>query len=175
MGVVITLGQYLVFGLVSVRKCRAWFSVTAEIGLRLCTNWQGIFNPYSADFFMKTLETKGFFQVEIIINVSVSSFRFIWNFWIPLELFLQCRDRLWTSESDVYRRQILTTKVYPRAVRVKYISCRVGFVSCYCCYHGRNLQWGCRLVFIHIVKTIFFAGIRPLLGFTSITVTTHPV
>ena len=38
----------------------------------------------------------------------------------PLQIFLilQCGDRLWTSESDVCRRQILTTKVYPRAVRV---------------------------------------------------------
>ena len=29
-------------------------------------------------------------------------------------------DRLKSSESDVYRRQILTTKVDPRAVRVKH-------------------------------------------------------
>ena len=38
----------------------------------------------------------------------------------PLEIFflLQCGDRLLTSESDVYRRQILTTKVDPRAARV---------------------------------------------------------
>ena len=34
-------------------------------------------------------------------------------------LLLQCGDRLQTSESDVYRRQILTAIVYPRAVRVK--------------------------------------------------------
>ena len=40
----------------------------------------------------------------------------------PLEIFLllQHGDRLQTSESDVYRRQILTTKVDPRAVRVNY-------------------------------------------------------
>ena len=39
----------------------------------------------------------------------------------PLEIFLllQRGDRLQSSESDVYRRQILTTKVGPRAVRVK--------------------------------------------------------
>ena len=39
----------------------------------------------------------------------------------PLEicLLLQCGDRLESSESDVYRRQILTTEVDPRAVRVK--------------------------------------------------------
>ena len=34
-------------------------------------------------------------------------------------LTLQCGDRLESSESDVYRRQILTTKVDPRTVRVK--------------------------------------------------------
>ena len=39
----------------------------------------------------------------------------------PLDIFLllQCGDRLYTSESDVYRRQILTTKVDLRAVRVE--------------------------------------------------------
>ena len=39
----------------------------------------------------------------------------------PLEisLLLQHRDRLQSSESDVFRRQILTTKVNPRAVMVK--------------------------------------------------------
>ena len=39
----------------------------------------------------------------------------------PLEifLFLQRGDRAQSSESDVYRRQILTTKVGARAVRVK--------------------------------------------------------
>ena len=39
----------------------------------------------------------------------------------PLEicLLLQCGDRLESSESDVYRRQILTTKVDPRALRVR--------------------------------------------------------
>ena len=28
-------------------------------------------------------------------------------------LLFQCGDRLWTSESNVYRRQILTSKVDP--------------------------------------------------------------
>ena len=39
---------------------------------------------------------------------------------LPLEIFLliQCGDRLQFSESDVYRRQILMTKVDPRAVGV---------------------------------------------------------
>ena len=48
----------------------------------------------------------------------------------PLEicLLLQCGDRLRSSESDVYRRQILTTKVDPRAVRVKYMRVHVNGV-----------------------------------------------
>ena len=38
----------------------------------------------------------------------------------PVEIFefLQCGDRLWSSESDVYIRQILTTEVESRAARV---------------------------------------------------------
>ena len=35
------------------------------------------------------------------------------------KIFLQRGVRLQSSESDVYIRQILTTEVYPRAVRVK--------------------------------------------------------
>ena len=34
-------------------------------------------------------------------------------------LLFQCGDRLYTSESDVNRRQILTYKIGPRAERVK--------------------------------------------------------
>ena len=37
----------------------------------------------------------------------------------PLFYFFQCGDRLYTSESDVYRRQILSYKDGPRAERVK--------------------------------------------------------
>ena len=40
---------------------------------------------------------------------------------IHLRLTLQRGDRLKSSESDVCRRQILTTKVYPRAVIVKIV------------------------------------------------------
>ena len=38
----------------------------------------------------------------------------------PVEicLLLLCGDRLQSSESDVYRRQVLTTKVNSRAVRI---------------------------------------------------------
>ena len=38
---------------------------------------------------------------------------------LEIVLTLQCGDRLYTSESDVYRRQILTTEVDPRVVRAK--------------------------------------------------------
>ena len=52
------------------------------------------------------MESKGFIQFEIIINVLVGSFRLIW---IPMLLVYglykknQCGDRLHTSESDVVR------------------------------------------------------------------------
>ena len=36
-------------------------------------------------------------------------------------LLFQRGDRLWTLESDVYTRQFLTSKVDPRAERVKYV------------------------------------------------------
>ena len=48
------------------------------------------------------METKGFFQFEIIMHVSVYSFRFIW---IPT--------------LAAYRRQILTSNVDPRAIRAE--------------------------------------------------------
>ena len=37
---------------------------------------------------------------------------------LEIFLLLKCRDRLHSSESAVYRRQILTSKVDPRSVRV---------------------------------------------------------
>ena len=40
----------------------------------------------------------------------------------PLDMFFQCGNRLYTSESDVYRRQILTHKDSPRTERVKVLS-----------------------------------------------------
>ena len=59
------------------------------------------------------METKGFFQFEIIINVLVSSF------WIIRNIFTLT---VWESTLDVriclYRRQILTTKVDPHTVSV---------------------------------------------------------
>ena len=42
---------------------------------------------------------------------------------LEIFLILQWGDRHLSSESDVYRRQILTTKVDPRAVKVKPSRC----------------------------------------------------
>ena len=61
-------------------------------------------NPYNAEQIVYELwRPEVFFQFEIIINVFE---------------YLQCGDRLYTSESDVCRRQILTYKDGPRAGRV---------------------------------------------------------
>ena len=48
----------------------------------------------------------------------------------PLEIFsfFQCGDRLYTSEFDVYRRQILTYKDGPSAERVE--PYRTYFILC---------------------------------------------
>ena len=68
----------------------------------------------------------GFFQIEIIVNALVSCFWFIWihMLWVYRHwkyfIFFLCGDRLYTSESDVYRRHILTYKDDPRTGRVKY-------------------------------------------------------
>ena len=71
------------------------------------------------------MRLKGVVYFEIIMTVLVSFFPIHLNTYVmsllPVEIFLilECGDRLKTSESDVYRRQILTTKVDPRAVKVK--------------------------------------------------------
>ena len=39
---------------------------------------------------------------------------------LEIFVFLKCGDRLYTSESDVHRRQIMTFKVDPHTVRVKH-------------------------------------------------------
>ena len=68
-------------------------------------------------------ETNGFFSIGnhhkclflVHLNTYVMGLR-------PLHIFLvlQCGDRLQTSESDVYKRQILTSKVDLRTVRAKH-------------------------------------------------------
>ena len=66
------------------------------------------------------------FTQRVLINLKMSQLALSDSFEdpcmgvLPLEIFvlLQRGDRLLSSESDVYRRQILMTKVDPRAVRV---------------------------------------------------------
>ena len=70
------------------------------------------------------METKGFFQFEIIINVLVTSFRFIWIpiLWIygQYKYFLSMRGpSLYVKIQRLYRRQILTYKDGPRTERAK--------------------------------------------------------
>ena len=78
------------------------------------------------------METKGFFQFQIIINVLALSslFKFVsqGSTNIINIVFFQCGDGLYTykdsevfymSDSDIYRRQILTYKECPHAERVK--------------------------------------------------------
>ena len=59
-----------------------------------------------------------FFQFEIIINVFLIHLNTYVMGLRPIYIFVL----LQMLESDVYRRQILTTKVYPRTVMVKIFS-----------------------------------------------------
>ena len=63
------------------------------------------------------MKTKGIFQFEIIINDLVRYLCYGSTAILGI-LFFSVRDRLFTSESDVCRRQILTYKDSPRDERV---------------------------------------------------------
>ena len=73
------------------------------------------------------MKTEGFCPFEIIINVLVYFFRSIFNPYVMglrlLYIVLLLQSGI--AESDVYGRQILTTKVDPCAVRVKLKSYRL--------------------------------------------------
>ena len=73
-------------------------------------------DPYKAKILNKLRKQRVFFQTKNIINGLVNSFMGLRS----LQIFLlsQCKDWLWTSESKINRRQILMSKVDPRAVRV---------------------------------------------------------
>ena len=63
------------------------------------------------------METKGFFRFEIIINVLISSSRFIW---IPMLWVYDHYKYVYSySAGIICRCHILTSKVDPRALRVK--------------------------------------------------------
>ena len=68
-------------------------------------------------FLYKPWGLQGYFQFDIIINGLVSSFRFIYDSTVIINVLLfQCRDRLY----------ILTSKVCPRAERVNVVDSPVG-------------------------------------------------
>ena len=65
-----------------------------------------------------------FFTIDIVIaNLFVPSKtrRERWSVDAGPTLTFQCWDRLQTSESDVFRRQILKSKIYPRTKKVIYL------------------------------------------------------
>ena len=67
------------------------------------------------------------FSIRNHHNVLVRSDRFIWIHmsWVYGHYILFISLFLWTSESDVYRRQILTSKDGPRAERVNPLSAKL--------------------------------------------------
>ena len=67
-------------------------------------------------FLYKPWKLKGFFPFEVATNVLFRSLRFIW---IPMLWVYDCYKLFYTSIAEFnFRRQILTSKVDPRAVRV---------------------------------------------------------
>ena len=97
-------------------------------------------------FFIKTLATKGFVSIWYHHKCLIQLFPIHLNTYVMglrlLEIFLllHCRDRLKSSASDVCRRQILTTNVYPRAVKVKApITLMIGWSSVSTCLVYINL------------------------------------
>ena len=72
------------------------------------------------NFFMKTLEAKVFFfHFLIIMNVFVSFYRFVWipMFWV-YDQYKYFTITVRGLTFDIFRRQILTTRVNPHAVRI---------------------------------------------------------
>ena len=71
------------------------------------------------------METKGFVfnlkSADISSAALSASFEYLCYGFVAIKhiSLFQCRYRFETSESDVYRRQILTSKVGPRVERVK--------------------------------------------------------
>ena len=105
-----------------------------ESNVYLRSNYANIISPFqrgdrlltlkTLNFFFK--KTLGLFQFDIIINVLFSSFRFISipMLWVygHLKYFYSYSPGIDFSRHrrHVYRRQILTTKVYHCVVRVIY-------------------------------------------------------
>ena len=97
------------------------------------------------EYFCKNHGDQRFFQFEIIINVLASSFRFIWIPVMgirPVEIykFFQCGLRLYTSESDIYRCQILAYKDGPKGQRLIYTEL-TGLMMIWIWNRARPLGW----------------------------------
>ena len=97
------------------------------------------------NFVMKNLDPKCFYSVWNqrkclfqLFPIHLNTYMYVMGL-RPLEIFLlsQCGYLLWTSESDVYRRQILTSKVDPRAVRVNPFSANHD----YNCFHFTMISY----------------------------------
>ena len=85
-------------------------------------------NPYNAElFFVQTMQTKGFVQFEIIINVLATYF---WFIWIPM-LWVYDRNTYFTSFSAgiVFIRQNLTS-TDGRFWRIKTVPALKGLIFC---------------------------------------------
>ena len=67
---------------------------------------------------VQTWKPKSFVQFEFFINALVNSF---WFIWIPMLSVYVHYKYFCSAESDVYKRQIPSTKINPRAVMFKSI------------------------------------------------------
>ena len=88
------------------------------------------------------METKGFFHIEIIINVLVSYVRFIW---IPVLWVYGHYKYIYSYSAGIdFRRQILTSKVDPRSVGVsdRYEACI--FITWF------YMPWHCRVTHLKL-------------------------
>ena len=84
-------------------------------------------NAYKAEIFLyKLWRPNSFFQFEIIINVLVSWFIRIPMLWVYV--LYKCFT-LFHLKSDVYRRQMLTSKVHPRTLKFKHCPVISGWWS----------------------------------------------
>ena len=113
----------------TLSKCYRWIIVELYCimyvhGVQYKASFYSIIYHYNAEIlFYKPLRPKGCFQFEIVINVLVSSFRYIW---IPV-LWVYGHKKYLNSFSagTVFRRQNLTSKDV-RFWRIKTVSTLKG-------------------------------------------------
>ena len=100
--------------------CGVTYLMTCVSGVHSITLWS-LYPVQRWNSVYKPWRPKGYFQFEIFSNILVSSFRFIWilMLWVYGHYkFLILSARFYTSESDICRRRILTSKDSPRSERV---------------------------------------------------------